>query len=76
MVAVVMPPSPIFLLFSGRNLAEVAMGVAMGFRRPLIVVDDFVVIPHVIVGVVGIVNAIVVVSPATESEHGQRHSGG
>ena len=58
MVAVVMAPRPVFLLFFRSQLAEVAITVAMGFVAPATIVDDFIVVPAVIVGVVRIVNSI------------------
>jgi hypothetical protein len=57
-VAMVVTPGPIFLLFFGRKFAEVSVRVAMGFIGPTIVVDNLVVVPRVVVGVIGIVYAI------------------
>jgi len=57
-VAVVVTPGPVFFLLTGRKLAELAMGIAMGFISPAIVVNNFVVVPDVIVGVVRIVNPV------------------
>ena len=66
-VAVVVPPSPIILLLLRLEFAEVAVRVAMGFIRPPIVVNHFVVVPHVIVGVIRVVNTIRMVCAACDS---------
>jgi hypothetical protein len=63
-IAVIVPPGPIFLLLSGRKFAEVAMGIAVRLRCPAVVINDFVAIPDVIIGVIGIVNAVVMRMPA------------
>lgn len=60
-VAAVVAPSPVFLLFFGRKLAKVTVGIAMVLVCPLMVVGNFVVVPNVIVSVVRIVNTIRVV---------------
>ena len=67
-VGVVVTPSPIFLLFFGRKFPEVSVRVAMGFIGPAIVVDNLVIVPRVVVGVIGIVYAIGVMM------FGTRHS--
>ena len=59
-VAVIVTPGPVFFLFLRMNSAEVAVRVAMGFVGPAMVVNNLVIVPHVVVGVVRIVNAIVV----------------
>jgi len=61
-VSVVMAPRPVFFLFFGRNLAKVPAGVAMTFIGPLPVVNHFLIVPDVIVGVVRVVDAIVVMA--------------
>jgi hypothetical protein len=66
-VAVVVPPGPIILLLLRLEFAEIAVRVAMGFIRPAIVVNHFVVVPHVIVGVIRVVNTIGVVFAACDS---------
>lgn len=60
-ITVAVPPIPVFLLLVVVQLAKVAMRVAMGFGRPLVVEDDLVIVPAMIVVVVGIVGAVVVV---------------
>lgn len=79
MIVVVVPmvvtPSPVFLLFFGRNLAEVAPGVSMSLIGPSPIENHFVIVPDVIVSVVGVVNAIVVVAlGAGHARRGQRSS--
>src|SRR5579864_2465557 len=58
MVAMVVAPRPIFLLFLGTKPAKVAIAVAVGLVGPAVVVHDLVIVPHVIVGVVRIVDAV------------------
>jgi hypothetical protein len=58
-VTVVVAPGPVFLLLLWTKLAEVTVAVAMVLIGPPTVVHNLVVVPHVIVSVVGIINAIV-----------------
>jgi hypothetical protein len=67
---VVVTPGPVFFLFFVRNPAEVAVRVAVGFIGPAIVVTNFFAVPHMVIGVVGIVHAIIVMMLAGDS--GQR----
>ena len=60
-VVITVPPIPVFLLLVVVQLAKVAMRVAMGFDRPLVVEDDLVIVLAMIVVIVGIVDAVVVV---------------
>src|SRR5712692_3926049 len=60
-VSMVVAPGPVFFLFFGRNLTKVASGIPMSFIGPLPVEDHFVIVPDVIVGVVGVVDAVVMV---------------
>jgi hypothetical protein len=69
-VAMVVPPGPIFFLFLGGKPAEIAIRVAVVFVRPLPVVDDFLAGPHVIVRVIGIVEAVLVVCGTSDSYDG------
>jgi len=66
-IAMIVAPGPIFLLFLGAKLSEVPMTVAMGLIGPTAVIHHLVVVPRVIVGVVGIVSAIVMVMFASQS---------
>ena len=59
-IAVGMPPIPVFFLLVIVQLAKVAMRVAMGFDRPLVVEDYLVIVPAMIV-LVGIVDAVIAV---------------
>lgn len=59
-IPVTVAPGPILFLLLGRQVAEVAMLIIMIFARPLMVIHDFIVVPHMIVGVVGVVDPIVV----------------
>jgi hypothetical protein len=55
-IAMVVAPGPIFLLLILVQSLEVAITVAMGLVGPLTVVDNLIVVPYVIVGVVGVVD--------------------
>jgi hypothetical protein len=66
-IAVVVAPVPVFFLFFGTKLAEIAVAVAVILVCPAMIVDDFVVVPHVIIGVVRVVNPIGVVFGAPDS---------
>jgi hypothetical protein len=59
-VAMVVAPSPIFLLLLRTKFAEVAIAVAMCLVGPALVVDDFVIVPHVIIRVIRVVHAVIV----------------
>jgi hypothetical protein len=56
-VLVVMSPGPVFFLFLRRQPAEVAPRVPVSFSGPLLVVDDLVVVPNVIIGVIRVVDS-------------------
>jgi hypothetical protein len=58
MVPVTVAPGPVFLLFFGRQLAKITIGIAVVFAGPLIVVDHFVVVPDVVVAVVGVIDTV------------------
>jgi len=55
MVPMVVAPGPIFFLFFRTQLAEISVGIAMGFVCPAPVIHILVMVPVVIVGIVGIV---------------------
>src|SRR3974390_2539464 len=59
MVAVVVTPSPVLLLFLRTQFAEIPIGITMGLVRPPVVIDVFVVVPGGIVGVIGVVHTII-----------------
>jgi len=59
-VAVVVTPGPVFLLLPGTQLAEILVAISVGLIRPTVIIDVFVAVPVVIVGVVGIVHAVIV----------------
>ena len=71
MIAMAVAPVPILFLFSRRQLAKIAIGIAMVFARPLVVINDFVVVPDVVVAVVGIIDLVVMMS-AGRAECGSR----
>src|SRR5207302_6001095 len=70
-VVVVVPPRPIFFLLLRGKPAEIAIRVAVGFGRPLPVVNGLVMVPDVIVGVIRIVDAVIMVSGASDSCDGR-----
>jgi hypothetical protein len=74
-IAVAVAPGPVLFLFSGRQVAEITIGIAMVFVGPLMVVDDLVMVPDVIVAVVGIVDLVVVMG-AGRAECGSRQGRG
>jgi hypothetical protein len=71
---VVVSPSPIILLFVRRQPLELAMRVTMSLSGPLVVVDNFIAVPNVIVRVIRVVGPIVMVISAGETceRRGQR----
>jgi hypothetical protein len=70
-----MAPGPVFFLFSGRQAAKIAIGIAVVFARPLVVVDNFVMVPDVVVAVVGIIDLVVMMG-AGRAQCGSRQGGG
>jgi len=60
MIPMVVAPSPIFLLLLGTKFAEVATPITMRLGSPALVVDDLVIVPHVIIRVIGVVHAVIV----------------
>ena len=68
-IVVVVAPGPILLLLLWREFAEVPMRVPVRLHRPILVIDDLVVVPVVVIGVIRIVGAIVMMFAATQSSH-------
>src|SRR5579871_1399562 len=60
-VAMIVEPYPVLFLFVRREPAKITVRIVVGFHRPTSVIVVLVMIPDVIVGVIGIVHAIVVV---------------
>jgi len=52
-------PGPILLLFSGRQPAKVSVFIPVVFVGPLPVVNDFLVVPDVIVAIVRVIDPVV-----------------
>jgi len=67
-LAVTVAPVPVFLLLLWTQFAKIAIGIAMIFARPLMVIDDFVVIPDVVVVVVGVIDTVVMVMRTSRAE--------
>jgi hypothetical protein len=68
-VAVAMAPVPVFFLPFGRQFAEIYVFVVVPFASPLIVINNFVVVPDVVIAVIGVVNPVGMVC-ATRAPHG------
>ena len=52
-------PAPIFFLFSGRQIAKIAMWIAVVFTGPLLVIDHLVLVPDVIVAVIRVIDPVI-----------------
>jgi len=72
---VTVAPGPVFLLLPGRQLAEIAMGITVVFAGPLIVVDDLIMVPFVVVAVVRVIDPVVMMR-ASRAQCGERQGGG
>ena len=57
-VAVVVAPRPVLFLFLRRKFAEVSIVIPVRLVRPAVVINDFVIIPNVIIGIIGVINAV------------------
>jgi len=71
MVAVVVAPGPILLLLFRRQSAKIPARVAVRLVGPAVIVDRLIVVPHVVVGVVRVVDANVMMFAG---DPGQRRS--
>jgi len=58
------PPRPIFFLFFGWKASKIPVRIAMRFTAPPLVKHYFVLVPHVVIGVIGVIDPIVVVAQA------------
>ena len=67
-LAVTVAPVPVFLLLLWTQSAEIAIGIAMIFAGPLMVIDNFVVIPDVVVVVIGVIDTVVMMMRTTRAE--------
>jgi hypothetical protein len=76
MVAVIVTPRPVFFLLFRREFSEVSVPVTMSFIGPAIVIDDFVIVPRMVVGVIRIINAVRMVLGASDTYDGGRQRGG
>src|SRR5579863_8925719 len=70
-VAMAMAPGPILLLLVGRRFAEVAILIVVVFVSPLVIVDNLIVVPHVVVAVIRIIDAVVMRVTATHDQRGR-----
>jgi hypothetical protein len=66
-VAMVVAPGPVFFLLFLVQAAEISVRVAMGLDCPLVVINNLIVIPNMVIRVVGVISAIPTVLGATES---------
>ena len=74
-VAMIVPPGPIFLLLVWRQFLELPVRVSMGFGGPTVVVNDLVVVPSMVVRVVRVIGPIGVVSAGDACERRSQCSG-
>ena len=74
-VAVGVAPGPVFFLLLRTQLAEIAIRIAMVFAGPLVVEDDLVIVPDVIVAVIGVIDPIVMMMAARHVQHRRRQGG-
>jgi hypothetical protein len=61
LISVSMAPGPVLFLFVVVQAFEVMMRIAVGLSDPLVVIDNLVVVPPVVVVIVGIVDSDVMV---------------
>jgi hypothetical protein len=75
-VAMTVTPGPILLLLFRSKFAEIAILIAVAFTRPGVIVGDLAIVPNVIIAVIGVVNAIGVMSTASRAHNGTCQRGG
>src|SRR5450755_1365171 len=66
-LAVIVAPIPVFFLFLRGKLAKFAVGIAVIFACPLVIKHHFVVVPHMVITVVGVIGPIIVMR-ATQAQ--------
>jgi hypothetical protein len=67
MIAVVVAPSPVLLLFFRRQFAKVPVRIPVRLVRPAVIIDGLVIVPHVIIGVIRIIDANIMMMFAGDS---------
>ena len=67
-----MTPVPVLLLFFRPELAKIAMRIAVILARPLIVVNNFIVVPNVVVAVVRVIRPVIMMLGTRCAHHGRR----
>ena len=72
-IGMMVAPVPVFALLFGRKRPKFAVG-PVSLRDPLVVVDNFVVIPDVVVAVVGVVDPILRVRRTSGDHDGSSKS--
>lgn len=70
-IAVAVTPIPVFVLFFAAAVFEVHVA-AMRVVLPVLVVDDFIVVPNVVVAVDGIIDAVIAVRRASAHDYERR----
>jgi uncharacterized membrane protein YkvA (DUF1232 family) len=73
-IAVAVPPGPIFLLFARRQTAEVSVLVAVVVASPLMIVTDLHIVPDVVVAVIGVIDPVMVCASSAHDRKSQRAS--
>ena len=69
-----MPPVPVFLLLIRGEFAEVAMGIPVVFRRPLIVMSNFIAVPGMVVTVDRIIETVIVTCASRADYRTHQHA--
>jgi hypothetical protein len=69
-----MPPVPVFLLLIRREFAEVAMGIPVTFRRPLIVMSNFITVPGMVVAVDSVIEPVIVTCASRANYRTRQHA--
>jgi len=57
-VAMIVAPGPVLFLLLRRQLFKLDMRISMGFDSPTVVINHFIVVPMVVVGVIGVVDPV------------------
>jgi len=73
-VAVAMTPSPIFFLLIRGQSAEVAIGIPMPFRGPLIIMSNFITVPSMVVAVIRVINSVIATFATSTDYRTSQHS--
>jgi hypothetical protein len=73
-LTVTVAPVPVLFLFLWRQLAKIAVGIAVIFTGPPMVIDYFVIVPDMVVAVVRIIGPIIVMRASQAQHRGSQNS--